>query len=269
MDLAAICPVSNENNYIARIRQIPVLSSEEERALAIRYQETGDLAAAQTLVVSHLRYVVYIAQEYRGYGLAVVDLIQEGALGLMKAVKRFDPTRGFRLVTFAVHWIKSAIHDFIIQNWRIVKVATTKAQRKLFFNLRRYRTDARWLTAAQAAAVAQDLGVKPSEVLEMEQRLYAHDASIEGENDTEEGSSIAHMLIAPEEDTDGVDLSHGKIQDAIADLDPRSRDILEQRWMRDEKTPLKELAVTYGVSLERIRQIEKAALAQVTAALEH
>lgn len=265
MKLATLAPISNENNYIARIRQVPVLSAQEEHDLAIRYRDTGDLTAAETLVVSHLRYVAYVAQEYRGYGLPVIDLIQEGALGLMKAVKRFDPTRGFRLVTFAMHWIKSAIHDYIISNWRMVKIATTKAQRKLFFNLRKYKQQSTaWLSHAQAEAVAKDLGVRPSDVIEMEQRLYGQDMSIN--IDTDEEATMVPLLIAPE--TNDTTYWKAKPEDAVhhalEKLDPRSRDIVEQRWLTEERTPLKDLAVTYGVSLERIRQIEKAALAQLT-----
>jgi RNA polymerase sigma-32 factor len=265
-------------SYLQKVNSIALLSEEEEYELATRYQEKGDLLAAQQLVLSHLRYVARIAKNYSGYGLALGDLIQEGTIGLMKAVKRFDPKIKVRLASYAVHWIKSEIHEFVIRNWRIVKVATTKAQRKLFFNLRQAKQRLGWLSQEEVNAVAQDLGVTPKDVLEMESRLNAHDDSFEFHGaDDEEGadyapasylqaptsSDPAHMVI----EGNWEDSAQEKLQIALEALDERSRDILGQRWLSDEKASLKDLAEKYQVSIERIRQLEKTAIGKLRQAM--
>lgn len=265
--------------YLQRVSQIPLLTPEEELALATRLHEEGDLAAAQQLVISNLRFVVSIARGYMGYGLQFADLVQEGTIGLMKAVKRFDPTVGVRLVAFAVHWIKSEIHEFIIRNWRIVKVATTKPQRKLFFNLRSKKDKvATWFTQEEIAHVAQDLGVSPKDVVEMEARLSMHDCAFDRTNDDPEGETYtvapSQFLEAP--NSNPLDsISHAneagfhqdKLTQALEGLDARSLDIVNERYLSETKTPLKALAKKYGVSLERIRQIEKAAIASLKEAV--
>jgi RNA polymerase sigma-32 factor len=267
-------------SYLQQVNSIPLLTEEQERDLAVRFREQGDLAAAQQLVLSHLRYVAKVARMYTGYGLPVADLIQEGSIGLMKAVKRFDPNVGVRLVSFAVHWIKSEIHEFVIRNWRIVKVATTKAQRKLFFNLRGSKKRLGWFSAQEIQDVAKDLGVPASDVLEMEKRLNAHDASFDYPSDGDEDDNMHHSpvyyLAAPKTheptqviETDMEDQAHASLHAALAKLDPRSIDIVSQRWLNDDKASLKILAEKYEVSIERIRQLEKAALAKIKGALEH
>jgi RNA polymerase sigma-32 factor len=271
-DLALAGPLGSLDAYLERVSRIPVLSREQERALAERFRGQGDLDAARQLVLSHLRFVVHIARGYSGYGLPVGDLIQEGNVGLMKAVKRFDPSLNVRLVSFAVHWIRAEIHEYVLRNWRLVKVATTKAQRKLFFNLRRLKKNLTWLSAEETAEVARDLGVSPREVTEMEKRLAARDLSFDPapEADDEESFSPAAYLPSPGsdpaesvEDAESADDSAARLRGALGRLDARSRDIVERRWMSDGKATLHELAGKYGVSAERIRQIESSALGKL------
>lgn len=265
-------PVHSLEAYIKYVHSIPMLSESEEHELAKRLQENQDLEAAQRLVLSHLRFVVSIARGFSGYGLAIADLIQEGNIGLMKAVKRFSPEHGVRLVSFAVHWIKSEMHEFIIRNWRIVKVATTKAQRKLFFNLRNTKKRLGWFTADEVASVAKDLGVKPETVREMEMRMSAHDLAFDNpldEEDTADTPSFApqQYLIAPNqnpEETLGVvdseTLQLRQLRDALNELDDRSRAIIESRWLVEEKATLHDLAARYNISAERVRQLEAQAM---------
>jgi RNA polymerase sigma-32 factor len=272
-DQALAGPLGSLDAYLERVSRIPVLSRDEERTLAERFRQQGDLAAARLLVLSHLRFVVHIARGYSGYGLPIGDLIQEGNVGLMKAVKRFDPSLNVRLVSFAVHWIRAEIHEYVLRNWRLVKIATTKAQRKLFFNLRRLKKNLTWLSAEETRAVARDLGVAESEVTEMEKRLAARDLSFDPtpESDDEESYSPAAYLPAPDadpavsvEDAESADDSSTRLKSALGRLDARSRDIVERRWMSDEnKATLHELADKYGVSAERIRQIEASALGKL------
>ena len=270
-------PGTNLDAYITAVNSIPVLSADEEQALARRYRDQEDLDAARALVLSHLRFVVHVARGYQGYGLPQADLIQEGNVGLMKAVKRFDPEVGVRLVSFAVHWIKAEIHEFVLRNWRIVKVATTKAQRKLFFNLRGAKKRVGRLTLAEAEQVAQDLGVPVEQVFEMEGRLYGRDVGFDlPDNDDEDAppSPVQYLeaadadpaVLVEREDSeqDGTD----RLRAAMATLDARSRDILERRWLReDDKATLQELADHYGVSAERIRQLEAAAMKKLKVAM--
>jgi RNA polymerase sigma-32 factor len=271
-DQALTGPIGSLDAYLERVGRIPVLSREKERSLAERFRYEHDLGAARQLVLSHLRFVVHIARGYTGYGLPVGDLIQEGNVGLMKAVKRFDPSLNVRLVSFAVHWIRAEIHEYVLRNWRLVKIATTKAQRKLFFNLRRLKKNLSWLSAEETAAVARDLGVTPSEVTEMEKRLAARDMSFDPapDVDDEETYSPAAYLPAPDADpaehvesAESADDTALRLRSALARLDARSRDIVERRWMSDGKTTLHELAGKYGVSAERIRQIESSALGKL------
>lgn len=271
-DLALAGPLGSLDAYLDRVSRIAVLSREEEHALAVRFRRDNDLEAARELVLAHLRFVVHIARGYGGYGLPVGDLIQEGNVGLMKAVKRFDPDLNVRLVSFAVHWIRAEIHEYVLRNWRLVKIATTKAQRKLFFNLRRMKKNLAWLSSEETKAVARDLGVSPAEVTEMEQRLSARDMSFDPtpESDDEEVYSPAAYLASPDSDpaasveADEWDAdSSDRLQTAMGRLDDRSRDILQKRWMTEEKATLHELADKYGVSAERIRQIEANALGKL------
>jgi RNA polymerase sigma-32 factor len=268
----ALAPIGNLDAYTSLVHTIPVLTAEEEYDLATRLQQDGDLEAAQRLVLSHLRFVVRIAKGYSGYGLPVADLIQEGNIGLMKAVKRFNPEKGVRLVSFAVHWVRAEIHEYVIRNWRIVKIATTKAQRKLFFNLRSAKQRLGWLNQEEVEAVAEDLGVTPANVMEMERRLAQPDTSFDlpADNDDDENhfSPVAY-LAAPEaadpsqqlEQDDFSDYQQQKLSNALATLDDRSRDIIMQRWLNDEeKATLHTLAEQYEVSAERIRQIENNAM---------
>ena len=263
-ECALVGPVGSVDAYVDRVSRISVLDREAEHALAVRFRDEGDLDAARKLVLAHLRFVVHIARGYRGYGLPFGDLIQEGNVGLMKAVKRFDPALNVRLVSFAVHWIRAEIHEYVLRNWRLVKIATTKAQRKLFFNLRRMKKNLTWLSAEETAAVARDLGVTPGEVTEMEKRLAAHDMAFDPapDADEEESYSPAAYLPAPDadpaeqvEDAEWENDAALRLRGALQRLDERSRDILERRWMREDKATLHELAGQYGVSAERIRQI--------------
>jgi len=272
-DLALAGPLGSLDAYLDRVSRIAVLTREEEQQLARRFRRDNDLAAARQLVLSHLRFVVHIARGYAGYGLPVGDLIQEGNVGLMKAVKRFDPDMNVRLVSFAVHWVRAEIHEYVLRNWRLVKIATTKAQRKLFFNLRRLKKNLAWLSGEETQAIARDLGVTAAEVTEMEQRLAARDLSFDPtpDSDDEEGTySPATFLPAPGSDpAENVEAeewesdSSERLHQALERLDARSRDILEQRWTSDEKATLHELAAKYGVSAERIRQIESSALGKL------
>jgi len=261
--------------YIASVSSAPALSAEQEIELAKRLRNDNDLEAARTLVLSHMRYVIHIARSYSGYGLALPDLIQEGSIGLMKAVKRFDPEVGVRLVSYAVHWIKSEIHEFVIKNWRIVKVATTKAQRKLFFNLRKKKKNLTWLNETEADAIANDLGVDKSAVYEMEKRLSNSDMAFDGHQDdkaeSDEQSYTPASFVTKEEHNPAslVEIQDEKthnssnLQTALNKLDERSRVILAERWLSEEKSTLHELADKYQVSAERIRQLEKNAMNKV------
>jgi RNA polymerase sigma-32 factor len=271
-DFALTGPLGSLDAYLERVSHIAVLTREEERVLAERFRNENDLAAARELVLAHLRFVVHIARGYGGYGLPMGDLIQEGNIGLMKAVKRFNPTLNVRLVSFAVHWIRAEIHEYVLRNWRLVKVATTKAQRKLFFNLRRMKKNLAWLTAEETAAVARDLGVSAAEVTEMEQRLSARDMSFDPtpESDEDEIFSPAAFLTAadanPAEQIEAEEWesdSSDRLQSALGRLDDRSRKILQRRFLTDDKATLHELADEYRVSAERIRQIEANALTKL------
>jgi RNA polymerase sigma-32 factor len=262
-------PVGSLECYIERVSQFPILSKEEEVAIAIRFRSEADLEAARQLVLSHLRFVVHVARGYLGYGLPMGDLIQEGNLGLMKAVKRFDPSVGVRLVSFAVHWIRAEIHEYVLRNWRLVKVATTKTQRKLFFNLRKMKKNLSWLSEEETKAVAHDLGVEVSEVREMEQRLSARDLSFDPVPERDEDENYSPALYLPASNADPAtevereeweDDSSGRLTLALEKLDERSRNILNRRWMTDEKATLQELAEEYGISAERVRQIENNAI---------
>ncbi len=268
MPLSLSAPGVNLGAYISTVNQIPILTAEQEKELADRYFYDQDLDAAKMLVMSHLRFVVHIARSYAGYGLPQGDLIQEGNLGLMKAVKRFDPNMGVRLVSFAVHWIKAEIHEYVIRNWRIVKIATTKAQRKLFFNLRSLKKSSKKLTLEEAQSIAKDLNVTPEQVLEMEGRLTAYDAAFEaqGDDDDEGSTHVAPALYLEDnrydparlvEEEDYEEQSTSALHDAMEQLDDRSRNILQRRWLDDDKSTLHELAAEYNVSAERIRQLEK------------
>lgn len=274
-------PVSSLEAYIGYVHQIPLLTQAEEYQLATRLQKDNDLEAAKQLVLSQARYVVRIAKGYLGYGLSLGDLIQEGNIGLMKAVKRFDPEMGVRLVTFAVHWIKSEIHEFILKNWRIVKIATTKAQRKLFFNLRSAKKRLGWFTQDEVNEVAKDLGVKPETVYEMEMRLSAGDLAFEGHAHDHEDEEENHALIPASyladnrynpsqqlENANWLEQSGTDLHAALSQLDERSQEILHARWLDDDKSTLQELADKYNVSAERIRQLEKNALLKLREALE-
>jgi len=262
--------------YIGAVHQVPVLSVEDEQALARRFRESDDLDAARDLILSHLRFVVHVARGYNGYGLPLGDLIQEGNIGLMKAVKRFDPSVGVRLVSFAVHWIRAEMHEFILKNWRIVKVATTKAQRKLFFNLRKSKTRLGWLNAAEVSAVAKDLNVSEREVLEMESRLSGRDIGFDlsaDDDDDHAPPAPAAYLMTQDEDpsqayerADSEDNQLELLREGLLKLDKRSRDIIKRRWLdADSKVTLQELADEYGVSAERIRQVEANALKKMKA----
>lgn len=278
MPLSLSAPGVNLGAYISTVNQIPILTAEQEKELAERYYYDQDLDAAKLLVMSHLRFVVHIARSYAGYGLPQGDLIQEGNLGLMKAVKRFDPNMGVRLVSFAVHWIKAEIHEYVIRNWRIVKIATTKAQRKLFFNLRSLKKSSKKLTLQEAQSIANDLNVTPEQVLEMEGRLTAYDAAFEaqGEDDDEGSTHVAPALYLEDnrydparlaEEDDYEEQSTNALHDAMEQLDDRSRNILQRRWLDDDKSTLHELAAEYNVSAERIRQLEKNAMEKIKIAM--
>ena len=275
MELPA--PVGNLDAYIQAVNRVPMLSAQEETDLATRLRDAGDLTAARQLVSSHLRLVVSVARNYLGYGLPHADLIQEGNIGLMKAVKRFDPDRGVRLVSFAIHWIKAEIHEYILKNWRLVKIATTKAQRKLFFNLRSMKTGSAALTSAEVDAMAKELNVKREDVLEMEARLAGGDVALEGqiEDGEEEFAPIAYLSDERHEPTEVIEakgrdaLTREGLNTALEGLDARSRRIVQTRWLAEpgEELTLHQLADEYGVSAERIRQIEVSALKKMKTAL--
>ena len=270
LSVASLSPGRDLENYIQTISAFPVLTPTEERALAERFDRDGDLDAARQLVLCHLRFVVHLARSYSGYGLPQADLIQEGNVGLMKAVKRFDPEVGVRLVSFAVHWIRAEMHEFILRNWRIVKVATTKAQRKLFFNLRSKKKKLGWLNDAETRAIAHDLGVTPAAVTQMEGRLASRDVAFDGHADDDaDEAPMAPAYYLEDTTSNPVDLvadedasrtASQQLAMAIQTLDERARDILESRWLRDDKVTLMELAERYGVSAERIRQLERNAM---------
>jgi RNA polymerase sigma-32 factor len=269
MSLPVLSATGSLETYIQAVNRFPLLTQEQETEYARRLRDTGDLEAARHLVLSHLRLVVSIARNYVGYGLPQADLIQEGNIGLMKAVKRFDPERGVRLVSFAMHWIRAEIHEFVLRNWRLVKIATTKAQRKLFFNLRSMKQDLGTLGAAEVTKIARELGVKPEEVVEMETRLGGQDLALEpaGDDEREQFAPIAYL--ASDDDAPDVVLEAEQtarmrgegLEKALASLDPRSRRIIEARWLTDNASvTLHDLAAEFGVSAERIRQIENKAL---------
>lgn len=273
-----LSPGANLGAYIQTVRSFDVLTAEEEKRLAEDLYYRENLDAARQLVMSHLRFVVHIAKSYSGYGLNQADLVQEGNVGLMKAVKRFNPEKGVRLVSFAVHWIKAEIHEFILRNWRIVKIATTKAQRKLFFNLRGQKKKLAWLSNAEAKAVAKDLNVDVTQVYEMEGRLAAHDAVFDAGVDDDDDTAWqapAHYLedrsfdpAAQLERDNWQETNFNSLASAMKLLDDRSRDIIQARWLTEKKSTLHELAGKYGISAERIRQLEKNAMKKVRAAME-
>jgi RNA polymerase sigma-32 factor len=268
-------PTGSLEAYIQTVNRFPILTAQEERELALRWREKEDLDAARGLVLSHLRLVVALARRYLGYGLPHADLIQEGNIGLMKAVKRFDPDRGVRLVSFAIHWIKAEIHEYILKNWRMVKVATTKAQRKLFFNLRSMRSGLGPLSSGDIQHIAAELKVKPEEVAEMETRLTGREIAFEPEQDDEEGYAPVHYLADEESEPARVleaeqsqRLRAAGLEKALASLDPRSRRIVEARWLKEKDTAtLHDLAAEYKVSAERIRQIEAKAMEKMRKAM--
>jgi RNA polymerase sigma-32 factor len=265
----ALPSVASLDNYIQAVNRIPLLSQTEEQSHATRFQEHQDLEAARALVLSHLRLVVAIARGYRGYGLPYSDLIQEGNVGLMKAVKRFDPTRGVRLVSFAVHWIRAEIHEFVLRNWRIVKVATTKAQRKLFFNLRSMKSGFGALGSAETEAIARELNVRPEDVAEMETRMGGHDIALDPPTEDDEDSFAPVSYLTDVDDDPGRILEHEEgvrnrsegLTHALTSLDARSRRIIETRWLREENPmTLHQLADEFGISAERVRQVEAQAI---------
>ena len=270
---------ANVDSYIASAYQIPVLDAEQEHQLALRLYEKNDLDAARTLIMHHLRFVVQVARGYSGYGLPLADLIQEGNVGLMKAVKKFDPHKGVRLVSFAVHWVRAEIHEFVLRNWRIVKIATTKAQRKLFFNLRSNKKRLAWLNQEEVENVAKELGVKPTEVLEMEKRLSSPDLGFDlpdHAEDEDSANSFApaayltdHSASPAEqlEENDWQTHQTQQLQVALQELDERSRDIIAKRWLAEKKTTLQDLAKKYQVSAERVRQLENNAIKQLKSAI--
>jgi len=277
MQMQLAVPTSNISGYITTANSVPMLSAEEERALAIDLQENENVDAARKLILPHLRFVIHVARGYSGYGLNIADLIQEGNIGLMKAVKRFDPNVGVRLVSFAVHWIRAEMHEYILKNWRIVKVATTKAQRKLFFNLRKNKKRLGWFTNDEVQTVANELGVKPETVLEMETRLSSRDMAFDGYADEDDDSYyvapsqyLEDMSDEPSKVLEAADWSahnNKRLVAALGTLDDRSRDILNSRWLGEKKLTLHDLADRYSVSAERIRQLEKAAMQKMRTAL--
>lgn len=270
LELQLAVPTGSLDAYLQAVSQVPVISAEDEAALAHRLRDEGDLEAARQLVMSHLRFVAHIARGYTGYGLPVADLIQEGNIGLMKAVKRFDPTVGVRLVSFAVYWIRAEIHEFVLRNWRIVKVATTKAQRKLFFNLRSSKKQLGWFNQEEVDTVARELGVTSKEVREMESRLSGQDITFDMRDDNDDDNFVASPANYLQdnsqepgrlaESSDWEDHNHTRLYHAMETLDERSRDILQRRWLTEDKTTLQELADHYDVSAERIRQLENNAI---------
>jgi RNA polymerase sigma-32 factor len=264
-----IGPLGSLGAYINIVNQVPVLSKEEEKRLALSYQNDNDLDAARRLIMSQLRFVVYIARGYSGYGLSLADLIQEGNIGLMKAVKRFDPDRGFRLVTYAVHWIRAEIHEFIFNNWKLVKVATTKAQRKLFFNLRKNKKHLGWLSKQETESIAKDLGVKPKEVTLMEQKFASKDLAFDLRDNNNEDEYVAPAGYLPSlnadpaetlQESDWLTKNTEALTLAMKDLDERSKNILKSRWLEEKKLTLKDLSKKYNISIERVRQIEENAI---------
>ncbi|MEJ2361934.1 MAG: RNA polymerase sigma factor RpoH [Gammaproteobacteria bacterium] len=276
LDMHLPVPTGSLDSYLQAINGIPVLSAEEERDLAVRLHAENDLTAARKLILSHLRFVAHIARGYSGYGLPLADLIQEGNIGLMKAVKRFDPQVGVRLVSFAVYWIRAEIHEFILRNWRIVKVATTKAQRKLFFNLRSAKKRLGWLNKAEVETVAHDLGVSTNEVLEMESRMSGHDVAFDLRDDDDEDNTVAPAAylqdnaVGPDAELEANQWeahNHDRLQAALSTLDDRSQDIVQRRWLAESKSTLQDLADKYEVSAERIRQLENNAIKKLRNAL--
>lgn len=274
--MGALSPGRDLDHYIQTVSAFEVLTPENEQALARQFRDEGDLEAARQLVLSHMRFVVHLARSYSGYGLQQADLIQEGNVGLMKAVKRFDPDYGVRLVSFAVHWIKAEIHEFILRNWRIVKVATTKAQRKLFFNLRGAKKRLGWMSGAEVRAIASDLGVEPEEVTRMEGRLASFDAAFDGDPTDDEDASQAPAQYLYDDTSDPAELVAAEdwntsatemLRQSLEMLDERSRDVIASRWLTDDKLTLHDLADRYSVSAERIRQIEVNALKKLKAAM--
>ncbi|MGU3525500.1 RNA polymerase sigma factor RpoH [Enterobacteriaceae bacterium C23F] len=279
MQTLALAPVGNLDSYIRAANAWPMLSADEERALAEKLHYQGDLEAAKTLILSHLRFVVHVARNYSGYGLPQADLIQEGNIGLMKAVRRFNPEVGVRLVSFAVHWIKAEIHEYVLRNWRIVKVATTKAQRKLFFNLRKTKQRLGWFNQDEVEMVARELGVSSKDVREMESRMSAQDMAFDmSSDDDSESNTVAPVLYLQDktsnfaesiEDDNWEDQAANKLTHAMEGLDERSQDIIRARWLdEDNKSTLQELADRYGVSAERVRQLEKNAMKKLRMAIE-
>ncbi len=274
--IPASLPTGSIDAYISAAYQLPMLTAEEEHDLAVRLRDNNDLEAARIMVMSHVRFVIRVARGYSGYGLALPDLIQEGTVGLMKAVRRFNPDMGVRLVSFAVHWIKAEIHEFVLRNWRIVKVATTKAQRKLFFNLRSAKKRLGWFSQEEIEGVAKDLGVKPETVLEMESRLAGQDMAFDPQESSDEERPVAPASYLPDmrmepatqlEQSDSSSHEEKLLYTALEDLDERSKEILQARWLSEKKATLHELADHYGVSAERIRQIEKNAMNKIKAQL--
>ena len=267
------------DGYIQSVNRIPMLSAEKEKDLATRLYGEGDLDAARELIMSHLRFVVHVARSYSGYGLPQADLIQEGNIGLMKAVKRFNPSVGVRLVSFAVHWIKAEIHEYVLRNWRVVKVATTKAQRKLFFNLRKMKKRLGWFSQKEVETVAEELGVSTKEVLEMESRMSAHDQAFElssDDDDSKEGSTYSPAMYLEDKRSDlAADIeaedyefhNQQKLLTAMSELDERSQDIVQSRWLSEDKTTLHDLAAKYEVSAERVRQLEQNAMKKLRVAM--
>lgn len=268
-------PLSSIEAYLAYVNKIPMLSLEEEQDLANKLYQNSDLAAAKRLILAHLRYVARVAKGYLGYGLPLADLIQEGNIGLMKAVKRFNPKMGVRLVTFAMHWIKAEIHEYILRNWRIVKIATTKAQRKLFFNLRNFKKHLGWMTSEEVKDIAKDLGVKPETVREMEMRLATSDASFDGHMDDDDehaftpAAFLEDLRFSPTQAVEHSEASQSNdnMYQALEKLDERSQDIIRCRWLDESKLTLQELAEKYQISAERVRQLEKNAMNKLKTAL--
>ncbi|MDR9827363.1 RNA polymerase sigma factor RpoH [Vibrio sp. FNV 38] len=274
----AVVTQDSLDSYIQSVNSYPMLTPDEERGFAERLHYKGEIEAAKGLILSHLRFVVHVARGYSGYGLPMADLVQEGNIGLMKAVKRFNPEVGVRLVSFAVHWIKAEIHEYVLRNWRIVKVATTKAQRKLFFNLRKSKKRLGWFNNGEVEAVAKDLGVAPSEVREMESRLAAQDAAFELTVDDDDSSSVsaAPVLYLQDKSSDLAENveaenweshTNSRLSLALSSLDERSQHIVRSRWLDDQKSTLQDLADNYGVSAERIRQLEKNAMKKLKLAV--
>lgn len=278
MNMQLALPTGSLQTYIQSVNQIPILSVEDEQEYAKRYRDSGDLDAARELVLAHLRFVVRVANGYSGYGLSKADLIQEGNVGLMKAVKRFDPEVGVRLVSFAVHWIRAEMHEFILRNWRIVKVATTKSQRKLFFNLRSAKKRLGWMNKAEVEGVAKDLGVSARDVLEMEKRLSAHDASFDGpvaDNDEADifipSGYLENQSPGPEEQVELLQhdhINHQQLTVALEGLDDRCREIIQRRWLNEDKSTLHNLASEFNISAERIRQLEQNAMKKLKLAMD-